>query len=126
MFEDGPRGRGAPDSRHGLSPPPSSPSNRTDTNKLSSCWPGELTPREAVFYAQRNTRQYAKRQITWFAAKDVVWLPGFADEPRIRQAALERVALFLAAVMSRNLFQIPSSDRVCTRRLTAKNLKQIR
>ena len=27
---------------------------------------GELTPKEAVFYAQRNTRNYAKRQMTWF------------------------------------------------------------
>ena len=27
---------------------------------------GELNARDAVFYAQRNTRHYAKRQITWF------------------------------------------------------------
>ena len=27
---------------------------------------GELNQREAIFYAQRNTRQYAKRQLTWF------------------------------------------------------------
>jgi tRNA dimethylallyltransferase len=58
---------------------------------------GELNLREAVFYAQRNTRQYAKRQLTWFRREpDLVWLKGFADAPGIREAALERVAAFLA------------------------------
>src|SRR5688572_29014907 len=39
---------------------------------------GELSPRDTVFYAQRNTRQYAKRQITWFRReKALVWLKGF-------------------------------------------------
>ena len=33
---------------------------------------GELNPREAIFYAQRNTRQYAKRQLTWFR-REPVW-----------------------------------------------------
>ena len=57
---------------------------------------GELNPREAVFYAQRNTRQYAKRQITWFRREpDLVWLRGFGDESRIREEALARVACFL-------------------------------
>jgi tRNA dimethylallyltransferase len=58
---------------------------------------GELTPREAVFYAQRNTRQYAKRQITWFRREaGMVWLRGFGEEAGIREAALERVESFLA------------------------------
>ena len=40
---------------------------------------GELTPKEAVFYAQRNTRNYAKRQMTWFRKEaDMVWFKGFA------------------------------------------------
>ncbi len=42
---------------------------------------GELTPKEAVFYAQRNTRNYAKRQMTWFRKEAaVIWLKGFADD----------------------------------------------
>jgi tRNA dimethylallyltransferase len=58
---------------------------------------GELSPRDAVFYAQRNTRHYAKRQITWFRReRELQWLKGFGDEPHIRQAALESVANFLA------------------------------
>ena len=57
---------------------------------------GELNPREALFYAQRNTRQYAKRQITWFRRESgMVWLKGFGGDPGIREEALQRVACFL-------------------------------
>ena len=53
---------------------------------------GELSPRDAVFYAQRNTRNYAKRQITWFRREaDLVWLRGFGDLPEIREAAGTRI-----------------------------------
>lgn len=59
---------------------------------------GELTPRDAVFYAQRNTRNYAKRQITWFRREQgLVWLKDFGDAPHIRETALARVAEFLCA-----------------------------
>ena len=58
---------------------------------------GELSPRDAVFYAQRNTRHYAKRQITWFRReRELQWLKGFGDAPHIRQAALASVAKFLS------------------------------
>jgi tRNA dimethylallyltransferase len=58
---------------------------------------GELGPRDAVFYAQRNTRHYAKRQITWFRReREIQWLKGFGDATDIRQAALLRVAEFLS------------------------------
>jgi tRNA dimethylallyltransferase len=57
---------------------------------------GELNLREAIFYAQRNTRQYAKRQLTWFRREPgLVWLKGFADTPGIREKALELVTEFL-------------------------------
>jgi tRNA dimethylallyltransferase len=57
---------------------------------------GELSPRDAVFYAQRNTRQYAKRQLTWFRREPgLVWLKGFGDEPAIREEALARVGRFV-------------------------------
>jgi tRNA dimethylallyltransferase len=57
---------------------------------------GELNPREALFYAQRNTRNYAKRQITWFRREEgLIWLRGFGEEAGIVSAALERVASFL-------------------------------
>jgi tRNA dimethylallyltransferase len=57
---------------------------------------GELNPREAVFYAQRKTRNYAKRQITWWRKEpDLVWLRGFGEEPGIVEEAVGRVGAFL-------------------------------
>ncbi len=38
---------------------------------------GERTLEEALGWLQKNTRNYAKRQITWFRKEpDVIWLPG--------------------------------------------------
>jgi tRNA dimethylallyltransferase len=60
---------------------------------------GELNLRDAIFYAQRTTRQYAKRQITWFRRESgLEWLRGFGEDPHIRDAAVERVQAFLAAL----------------------------
>jgi len=57
---------------------------------------GELNEKEALFYARRNTRNYAKRQMTWFRKESQMeWLKGFGDEPHIQQAALARVREFL-------------------------------
>jgi tRNA dimethylallyltransferase len=51
---------------------------------------GELSPRDAAFYAQRNTRQYAKRQITWFRREQgLVWLRGFGQD--VAEDGLKRV-----------------------------------
>ena len=59
---------------------------------------GELNPRDAIFYAQRRTRQYAKRQITWFRREDsLVWLKGFGDSPEVNAFAMEKTTAFLAA-----------------------------
>ena len=57
---------------------------------------GELNPRDALFYAQRNTRNYAKRQITWFRREpELAWLKDFGDSPEIRQAAGARISSFV-------------------------------
>jgi tRNA dimethylallyltransferase len=57
---------------------------------------GELNRRDAVFYAQRNTRQYAKRQITWFRREPgLVWLKGFGDSAAVYEASREKVMSFL-------------------------------
>ena len=57
---------------------------------------GELSPRDALFYAQRATRQYAKRQTTWFRREPgLVWLRGFGEDPGIREEALRRVREFI-------------------------------
>ena len=57
---------------------------------------GELSPRDAVLDAQRNTRNYAKRQITWFRREPgLEWLEGFGDDLHVRETALARVDAFL-------------------------------
>ncbi|MCC6857919.1 MAG: tRNA (adenosine(37)-N6)-dimethylallyltransferase MiaA [Bryobacterales bacterium] len=57
---------------------------------------GELTLQEALLYAKRNTRRYAKRQLTWFRHEPgVEWFSGFGDDPGVQRAVLERVRRFL-------------------------------
>jgi len=57
---------------------------------------GELSLRDAIFYAQRRTRNYAKRQITWFRREQgLIWLKGFGNDPEIRDAAMREVEQFL-------------------------------
>ncbi len=57
---------------------------------------GELTPKEALNYAQRNTRRYAKRQITWFRREQrLLWLRGFGEAMASRAAALDMVRAFV-------------------------------
>jgi tRNA dimethylallyltransferase len=57
---------------------------------------GELTAKEALFYAQRNTRQYAKRQMTWFRKEPgMQWLKGFGEDEDVQNAAAARVREFL-------------------------------
>jgi tRNA dimethylallyltransferase len=49
---------------------------------------GEMTPDRAIELTQRDTRRYAKRQLTWFRKeRDVVWLTGPGEDP----AATSRV-----------------------------------
>jgi len=76
--------------------PQSKPFESHGYKQALQCIRGELNLREAIFYAQRNTRQYAKRQLTWFRREvGLVWLKGFADTPGIRQRACELLAAFL-------------------------------
>lgn len=51
---------------------------------------GSLGQDAAIREIQTATRQFAKRQITWFRKEaQVEWLKGFGDEPAIQAAALE-------------------------------------
>ena len=51
---------------------------------------------EAIQECQTRTRQYAKRQITWFHRElDVNWLAGFGHENHIQQQALHITGEFL-------------------------------
>jgi tRNA dimethylallyltransferase len=57
---------------------------------------GELAFEDAVRECQIKTRQYAKRQMTWFRHEPgIEWLNGFGDDPEIQRQALERVQTFL-------------------------------
>lgn len=57
---------------------------------------GELSKKDALFYAMRDTRRYAKRQMTWFRQdKGMEILPGFGDDPVVIEQVCERVARFL-------------------------------
>jgi tRNA dimethylallyltransferase len=57
---------------------------------------GELNLHNALFYAKRNTRNYAKRQLTWFRRESgLEWLRGFGDATEVQEVAVARVAEFL-------------------------------
>jgi tRNA dimethylallyltransferase len=58
---------------------------------------GERTLDQAITECQLRTRQYAKRQVTWFRAeRDLVWLDGFGSEERVQDEGLQRSSSFLA------------------------------
>ncbi len=58
--------------------------------ELRSQLRGEITLDAARSAIQQGTRQYAKRQLTWFRREaNVHWLFGFGDEPSVQMAANE-------------------------------------
>jgi tRNA dimethylallyltransferase len=59
---------------------------------------GRLSVEAVVTSTQNETRQYAKRQATWFRKEEGVrWLHGFGDDPAVQDQALEIVREELAA-----------------------------
>ncbi len=57
---------------------------------------GRQSLSDAITELQIKTRQYAKRQITWFRAEpDIHWLPGFGADPAVREEALRLTENFL-------------------------------
>jgi tRNA dimethylallyltransferase len=61
--------------------------------QASAALRGELTIEEALQRTQLATRQYAKRQMTWFRREpDVTWFRGFGDEPEIQSQVLDWLA----------------------------------
>ncbi len=53
---------------------------------------GRLAKDEAIARIQQATRNFAKRQITWFRKETAVhWLEGFGDDPKIFSAALMKI-----------------------------------
>ncbi|MBN2433335.1 MAG: tRNA (adenosine(37)-N6)-dimethylallyltransferase MiaA [Acidobacteria bacterium] len=66
--------------------------------EIIACLTGTLTAAEAVERIQQKTRQFAKRQLTWFRKeKNLVWLEGAGDDPSIQTQVGEDVRTFLTA-----------------------------
>lgn len=62
-------------------------------SQLRDVLTGKMELDEAVRQIQQATRQYAKRQLTWFRKEPVVnWIEGFGDNPLIAEDASRRVA----------------------------------
>ena len=58
---------------------------------------GELSPRDALFYAKRETRRYAKRQMTWFRQEpDLEIVSGFGDAEEVMAQVEQQIATFSA------------------------------
>jgi tRNA dimethylallyltransferase len=54
---------------------------------------GRLSLDEAVYHAQTRTRQYAKRQMTWFRKEsDILWLNGFGSDIKVQDEAAAAVS----------------------------------
>ncbi len=59
---------------------------------------GSLSRVQAIQSAQQAHRNYAKRQMTWFRReRDVAWLKGFGDDPKVQAEAMAKVELLLTA-----------------------------
>jgi tRNA dimethylallyltransferase len=53
---------------------------------------GALTLQDAIASTQIETRQYAKRQLTWFRRDAAMqWLAGFGDDPEIQKQAVQHM-----------------------------------
>ena len=53
---------------------------------------GRISHKDAIRYAQAATRQYAKRQMTWFRKDTAVkWFNGFGSDPRLQADVLDTI-----------------------------------
>jgi tRNA dimethylallyltransferase len=58
---------------------------------------GKISLRDAVRYAQAATRQYAKRQMTWFRKEPGIdWFPGFGTDASVQETVCRSIAEGLA------------------------------
>jgi tRNA dimethylallyltransferase len=70
-------------------PPGAKPFQFIGYSDLLAHLAGRLTVEAAIERIQLATRQFAKRQVTWFRKEPSVhWLPGFGDDPAIAAATL--------------------------------------
>lgn len=82
--------------RHGI-PESSQPMRAVGYREAVQVLRGSLSLEDAVRAAQQATRNYAKRQWTWFRKeKEIQTISGFGDDPVVRREAAARVAKFLS------------------------------
>jgi tRNA dimethylallyltransferase len=63
---------------------------------------GETTLEEAVHLTQTATRQYAKRQMTWFRREtEMNWFAGFGDDPALQRRVLDALKVWFASKLNR-------------------------
>ncbi len=73
--------------------PTSKPFEFLGYSQLRDVLAGKMMLNEAILQIQQTTRQYAKRQVTWFRKEhDVHWIEGFGDEPAAAADALSFIA----------------------------------
>jgi tRNA dimethylallyltransferase len=59
---------------------------------------GQMTLEQAITATEIETRQYAKRQLTWFRRDPrILWFAGFGSDRLIAEAGLDAVRKFLSA-----------------------------
>jgi tRNA dimethylallyltransferase len=57
---------------------------------------GEMKMEDARNAIQQSTRQYAKRQMTWFRKEPAVhWCAGFGDDPQVQAKSLKHLSEFI-------------------------------
>ena len=79
----------------GLSPK-SKPFESIGYKEVLAYLTGELPLPFALELMQRNTRRYAKRQLTWFRREpDTHWVSGFGTQPDVMNSVLEMLVKFL-------------------------------
>jgi tRNA dimethylallyltransferase len=62
---------------------------------------GRISLPEAISQTQAATRQYAKRQMTWFRHETgITWFSGFGDDPQIQAQVIEALREFSVAADS--------------------------
>jgi tRNA A37 N6-isopentenylltransferase MiaA len=55
-----------------------------------------LSHDDALELMQRNTRRYAKRQLTWFRRESgAVWLSGFGTDPEVCSSAFKMLVNYM-------------------------------
>ncbi len=70
--------------------------------QILACLEGDVSPEAAVEEAKRESRRYAKRQLTWFRSdSEIIWLEGPAGADQIFNEASARSESFLAGAVTK-------------------------